>query len=395
MVPLAGLLWMLAAPQGVAQPLADKDANLGHFYNLEYDEAIAGFRAALRERPEDLESLNDLAQALFYREMYRAGALESELVSGDNPLLRRPKLNPSAEVRAEIEQFLQKVMELARQRLKRDPEDAEALYQLGVAHGVRANCDFLLRKAWVDGLRSATTARRLHKKVTELDPDFVDAMYMEGIHEYVVACLPTAYRVLGFLVGFRGDRKAGIRTIQTVAQQGRRNRVSAEMLLCVIYRREKNPEQAVPLLADLIRRYPRNYLFRLERAQMLADAGEIEKALAAIQEVEELKLVGAPGFARLTLEKVHYVRGDVQFRGRRTVEAAATLETLLAKDQDREPATRALAWRRLGQIYDLLGERPLARDAYEQAVETDPQSEAAKQARQYLAMPYRREKDQY
>ena len=36
-----------------------------------------------------------MAQSLIFREMYRNGALESELVSGSNSFLRRPRLNPS------------------------------------------------------------------------------------------------------------------------------------------------------------------------------------------------------------------------------------------------------------------------------------------------------------
>ena len=45
-----------------------------------------------------------------------------------------------------------------------------ALYTLGVAYGLRANYNFLVRKAWMDSLRDATTARKLHNRVTELIP---------------------------------------------------------------------------------------------------------------------------------------------------------------------------------------------------------------------------------
>ena len=67
-----------------------------HFYNLEYPEAIADFERAIALHPNDPELHNHLAQAIVFQEMYRDGALESELVSGNNSFLRRPKLNPYA-----------------------------------------------------------------------------------------------------------------------------------------------------------------------------------------------------------------------------------------------------------------------------------------------------------
>src|SRR5512147_1406640 len=67
-----------------------------HFYNLEYDEALAYFRAEAARNPDSPDVYNHIAQTILYREMFRSGALESELVTGSNPFLRRAGLNPSA-----------------------------------------------------------------------------------------------------------------------------------------------------------------------------------------------------------------------------------------------------------------------------------------------------------
>ena len=53
-----------------------------HFYNLEYDQAIADFETAIARNPASPDLHNHLAQTIVFREMYRNGALESELVSG-------------------------------------------------------------------------------------------------------------------------------------------------------------------------------------------------------------------------------------------------------------------------------------------------------------------------
>src|SRR5882672_7965439 len=66
-----------------------------HFYNLEYDQAIADFTAITDQNPSEPSAWNHLAQAILFRAMYRSGALESEMVSGSNPFLRRAKVQIS------------------------------------------------------------------------------------------------------------------------------------------------------------------------------------------------------------------------------------------------------------------------------------------------------------
>src|SRR5947199_3948273 len=117
-----------------------------HFYNLEYDQALAAFEMAAKQEPNAIAPHNHIAQTLLYREMYRNGALETELVSGNNPFLRRQKLNPSPQVEKRFDSEIQKALDLANARLARDPNDASALYGRGAAFGLRANYEFLVRK---------------------------------------------------------------------------------------------------------------------------------------------------------------------------------------------------------------------------------------------------------
>ena len=50
-------------------------------------------------------------------------------------------------------------------------------------------------------------------------------------------------------------------------------KTDAEMLLCALYRREEKPKRALPLLEDLLRRFPRNNLLLFEEAQMYSSIG--------------------------------------------------------------------------------------------------------------------------
>jgi len=361
-----------------------------HFYNLEYDQAIAAFSQAVAHDPDQPGLYNHLAQAVLYRAMFRSGALESELVTGNNPFLRRPKVEVTPEEDRRFHQAVDQSMELCQARLKQSPRDIRAIYALGVAHGWRANYTFLVRKAWRDALRDATTARKLHNQVGELDPSNIDARLMQGVHDYVVGSLPWFWKMLGFLIGFRGDKEQGLRTLESVAQKGVINRDDARILLCAVYRRERQPQKAVPLLEELIQRFPRNYLLYLELAQMHADLGDKAKALAPLQRLKELKNSGAPAFRKLPWERLWYAEGNIQFWYREFDGALENMKKATAGAGELDLNTGVLAWMRLGQLHDLKGQRQQAVEAYRRAIACAPAAEAAAEARRYLNSPYRR-----
>jgi tetratricopeptide (TPR) repeat protein len=365
-------------------------AGFDHFYNLEYDQAIAEFRKLTAIDPTNPAFHNHLAQAVLYREMLRGGALESELVSGSNPFLSRSKLNTSPEAQREFEASLNRALQIAKVRIEKDPNDSGALYAQGVSYGLRANYNFLVRKAWIDSLKDATAARKAHNRVLEINPNFTDAKLVQGIHDYIVGSLPFTMKLLGFIAGFQGDRESGIRSLQQVAEKGSFNKYDAQVLLAAIYRREKKPELAIPLLARVISKFPRNYLFRLETVQMYSDMGEKEKALSALESIEKLKLAGTPGFASLPIQKVQYYRGNLLFWYRDIDAALGEMKKATTRANELDTHTALLAWMRLGQLNDIKGRRNEAIAAYKQAIAIAPESDVAKESKNYLNSPYKR-----
>ncbi len=384
-LPLLLLPGLLAAQEGLPAK------GFENFYNLDYDAAIAEFEKEIAAKPADPEPYNHLAQALLYRELYHLGALESELVTGANPFLRRAKVEPKAENMKRFDDAIASAMQRAQSRIDRNPNDTRALYALGAAYGLRGTCGFLVRKTYLDALRDATSARKLCNRVVELAPQFIDARMMQGAHDYIVSGLPFYMRFVGFLSGIKGDKEGGIRTLQLVAQKGENNKMDAQVLLGVAYRREKRPQDALPLLAQMTARYPRNYLFRLEQSQMYADLGDKDKAVAVLDEVERLKRAGAPGYERISWEKLAYIKGNLRFWYDDFDIAIEQLKVATAKANDLDLNTSVMAWLRLGQSYDMKKQHALAKPAYEAAVRTAPQSDAAKEARRYASSGYVRD----
>jgi tetratricopeptide (TPR) repeat protein len=387
-VRIAALSLLLQLAPALMAGEAWQTKGFQHFYSLEYDEAIAEFEKEIEAHPKEPEGFNYLAQALLYREMYRAGALESELVTGANPFLRRAKMEPRADDLKRFDDAVARAMALAQERLKANGNDTKALYALGVAHGLRGNCGFLIRKTYMDALRDATQSRKLCQRVVELDAKQMDARMVLGAHDYIVGSLPGYIRLVGFLTGFAGDKESGIRTLKQVAEKGYHNKIDAAILLGVVYRRERRPLEAIPLLLDLVQRYPRNYLFRLEQVQFYSDAGDKAKAVAVLDEVERLKKANTAGYAKVAWEKLAFVRGNLLFWYRDYDAAVASLKTATAKAEELDLNTALMAWLRLGQSYDMKQQRALAKPAYQAAIEAAPKSDAAREARRYLGSAY-------
>jgi tetratricopeptide (TPR) repeat protein len=366
------------------------DEGYEHFYNLEYDQALADFDQAIAKDPNDPDLHNHAAETVVFHEMFRDGALESQLVTGNNSLLRRAKLNPSPETQRRFLGEIQKALDLEQARLRRNPNDTVALYAMGITYGLRANYYFLVQKDWVSALHDSTTARKAHNRVSELDPSNVDARLVQGLHDYVVGSLPAMYKMFGFLIGFHGDKDRGIRTVEQVAAHGSLDRIDAEIFLAAIYRRERQTAKAVPLVESLIARFPRNYLLRFEQAGMYAALGDGKRAIAYVQQVAQLKTQGAPGYARVPWESIYYQLGTIQFWYGDLDGALDNMQKVAAHADEVDLNTGVLAWMRIGQIYDLKQRHGQAIEAYKKAMAYAPEAEAARESRRYISSPYRR-----
>jgi tetratricopeptide (TPR) repeat protein len=369
---------------------SDVEAGFDHFYNLEYDQALSIFERIGAQNPNSLDIHNHIAETLLFREMFRDGALESELVSGDNSFLRRPKLNPTPETEQRFLQEVNTALALSDARLKRNPKDTNALYASGIAYGLRANYYWVVKKSWRQSLSDATAARKQHNRISDIEPANVDARLVQGLDDYVVGSLPAVWRMFGLLAGVHGDKEKGIQIVQDVAAHGSSNRVDAQILLCALYRRENLPMRAVPLIQDLSRRYPRNYLLPLELSQMYSMAGDGKNALATMEDLARRKANHAPGLDRLPWEKIYFQEGTVQFWYRDLDHALENLKRVAAAASEVDLNTGAQTYLRMGQIYDMTQRRSEALNAYRKCITYAPEADAAHESRKYLSSPYRR-----
>lgn len=388
-----GVFFLLAFQVHVAaQPVRIDEAS-DAFYNLDFDQALVGYERASAASPATSELHNHVAHALLYRELFRNGALESQLVSGNNSFLRRLKMEPSAEVENRFFSEIDKAIALGQARVAKNARDTAALHSLAVSYALRANYGFLVRKTWVASLGDSTRARRFDADVTAIEPDNYDAQMLQGVYDYIVGSLPWTWRALGVVAGFHGDKERGLRTLEAVARKGRENRIDAQMTLCALYRREGQTARAIPMALDFIARFPRNYLLRFELAQMYGALGRRAEALAVLNDVARRKRDNVPGFGRIPWEKIYFETGNLEFWFNDLDAAIDNLKKVTATaEQLREIDlnTGVLALMRQGQIYDLRNRHDLAVAAYRQAIQFAPEAEAAHESQRYISSPYRR-----
>jgi len=385
-------LWLLVGVS-VASAGAQLDSAAEAFYNLDFDQALVLYQKASAANPQSAELHNHVAHTLLYRELFRNGALESEMVTGNNSFLRRARLEVQPAVEREFTTEIEKAISIGQSQIAKNSRDTKALHELAVSLALRANYGFFVKKTWMASLKDASKAHSYDVQVTDIDPSNYDARLIQGGYDYIVGSLPWSWRTLGFIAGFHGDRLRGINTITEVAQKGKDNKTDAEMTLCALYRREGQTTRAIPMVQSLIARYPRNYLLRFELAQMYGATGQRKNALDTLAEIARRKQENVAGFSRIPWEKIHYETGNLQFWFNDLDRALDNLKKVTATPEqlkDIDLNTGVLAMMRQGQIYDLQNRHEDAVKAYTQAIRFAPEAEAARESQRYIGHPYKR-----
>ena len=394
---LAGLLVcslvaVAVAPLGGASPTgppaldALTRSGFEHYYDLDYDGAVSDFERALKAHPDDPFAVNHLLSAVFYRELYRVGALDTGLYSSNSFLVKK-KFPFDPKVSAEVNELTDRALLLSGQRLAKDPQDVQALYARGLSRALRAEYLALVDKAWLAALRNAIGARRYHEEVLKLAPDYADAKTIVGVHNYVAGSLPWALKAAASLVALNGNKQKGIQFLYDAANAGGETSVDARVALALFLRREQRYEEALTLVRALTASHPRNFLFALEEANVFKDAGHGPEAAAAYRKVLVLGRQGNV-YYRPHLELAAFGLGEA-LRGQRDFAGAAAAyesvrESPTADSDQVEKANLAA-----GEMYDLLNQRELAVKKYQAVITANAGSPSAETARRYLKEPYR------
>jgi len=250
------------------QPILDR------VYNLQYDQARSDLEAWIARHPSDLSARNFLPKVILDKELLKEGLFSGSFYSkGLDAVLKRRVTAPPTFFN-ELNGLLDEAQGLEEQRLRRDSRDKEALYWMGVTYSTRSELDFTLKHSYLSALRNGGKARQYNLELLKQDRAAVDAYFVLGLADYVAGSLPWYLRALASMSGHHGTRSQGLTELREVSEKGNRARVDAKIVLATLYRRERMYPQAVELLRELQRSYPRNYLIPSEIADIYKAEGD-------------------------------------------------------------------------------------------------------------------------
>jgi len=355
------------------------------FYSLEYDKSIREFEAALQAHPDDPFAVNHLLSAVIFKELYRIGALDTEAYSTDN-FLNKKYLQPlDPKVHDRVNQLSAQSVQLSDERLSKSPDDVNALYARGVAKGLRSTYMGLGEHAWFAALRNALGARHDDERVLELDPNYVDAKNLLGIHLYVIGSLSWPAKIAASMVGVTGNKQKGLEYLREVAAHGTPE-VSwdAKIALALFLRREQQYAEALQLVGGMYQAFPRNFLIATEYAHLLNAAGHGPQAVAAYQKI--VAGCRSNAFSVCRIEIPAYGLGEAM-KGQRDFQGAEEAYELAAKSAV-EAGFAQRATLKAGEMYDAMHKRDAALEKYKAVIAANSGSESAELARHYMKQAY-------
>ena len=265
----------LANPESEA--LRAKAAN--HTYNLEHDLALATFRQAVAADPQDPGAYRGLASSLWLSITFRRGNMTvDDYLGRPNKPNTNPLPTPPADAVTGFRDAIEKAIALARQRIGKNPKDADAHYQLGAAVGLRASYTATVDGSVMGAFKAAREAYDEEEQALALQPQRKDAGLIIGTYRYIVAALSLPLRMVAYVAGFGGGKEKGISQIEEAAAYGGDNQTEARFALLLLYNREKRYDDALKVLATLRERYPRNRLVWLESGSTSLRAGRAADA---------------------------------------------------------------------------------------------------------------------
>jgi len=353
------------------------------FYNMDYDRAIREFEIAVQQHPDDPFAVNHLLSGVLWKELYRTGALDSDLYAKDDFLESR-QFPVDPKVKAQINELMDRARELEEKRLQANPNDIEALYARGTTRAIRATYMGLVEKSWLGALRAALGARRDHERVLQLDPNYQDAKFVVGVHQYIVGSLNWAWKAAASVVGISGNKQRGIQYLYEAANGGGETSVDAKIALSLFLRREQRYKEAIDLVGGLMHGYPRNYLVALEHANLLNAAGRGPEAVAAYRRLLQL---GTGNFPEARLEQAAWGLGEA-LRGQHDFQAAAEAYDSVNNYKHVDPELQGRAELAAGEMYDVLRRRDVAIRKYQAVIEVDASSAHAEVAKKRLKKPF-------
>lgn len=356
------------------------------FYNLDYDSALSRFEAIQHANPQNPMATNYVLFTIIFRELYHQDLLDTTYYAHDSFLSSKRDVPVPQATRDRIEQLTNHAIDLADQQIKANPNNANAYFARGYARGMHAAFITLVDHSFISAARQGLSSRSDSEQALRIDPDYADAKMAVGIQQFAVASLPRLLRIMIGITGVTGNKEKGLNLLRECAAHGIVNPVECRTALSLFLRHDGRYPEALAVQHGLAQQFPRDYLFRLEEANLTKDKGDGPAAIAAYQRV--LEDARKPGyFIDPRLQMTYFGLADT-LRGQNRIADAAQNYLSAAAQPKCSDWLKRRAQLNAGQMFDLLHQRDKAIQQYKEAAAGGGDQSQADLARKYLNSPY-------
>lgn len=352
---LAGFIGaaLLAAPsyaeiQLPAEVMAQAREGINGVYSLDFDVAQQNIQKVFSQYP-------DHPFAHFGNAMIAWSRYEYEFEKSDE---KQQKV---------FEQILDDSISGIKRWMKQHPDDPNAYMGIGALYGLRAM--FSMRnRSWITAYFSGRKAISNLEKSLELDPTYYDAYFGLGIYQYYAGTLPSVIKILAKIVAIKGNPDEGVKQLNLSREKAMFTADSSKLILIEIQNvrgsKYYNPQKSLEYIRQLRAKYPKNPLMHYVEIICLYETGNLDEVTR--QANQFLELIGKdPFYKDIYISRAYTALGTAAMARGDIPGACAVFEQgkLALKDQ---AVSRWGLWNelRLGQVYDLLGERDLAVKQY-------------------------------
>jgi tetratricopeptide (TPR) repeat protein len=357
-----------------------------HFYNIDYDGALSRFEAIQRENPQSAIATGYVLMTVIFRELYHQDLLDTTYYAHDSFLTSKRSVPVPQATRERIESLTNSAIALCDQQIKQNPNNPNAYFARGYARGMHAAFITLVDHSFVAAARQGYASRGDSEQTLRLDPNYADAKMAIGIQQFAVASLPRFVRIMVGIAGVSGNKEKGLTLLRESAAHGIVTPIESRTALSLFLRHDARYPEALTVQHGLAQQFPRDFLFRLEEANITKDEGNGPAAIALYKTV--IADTRKPGyFLEPRLHMAYFGLADT-LRGQNNIADAAQNYLQAAAQPTCTDWIRRRAQMNAGEMFDLLHNRDEAIKQYQLASAGGGDQSQADAARRFLKTPY-------
>lgn len=374
-VIFAGLATKANGQWAIMKADADSLVRLGsqYIYNIKFDSAEVCFNKVKKMYPEHpagyfLDAMVEWWRITLFKNTDRY----------DKPFLKK----------------IEKVIEICDELLEENEYDINAVFFKAGAMGYRGRY-YAIEEEWYKAARDGASAFSFLQKCQEIAPANSDIQLGTGIYNYFAIAIPEKYPLVKPLLSFLppGDKRLGLAQLRAAKRHARYAGVEAEVVLLQIYYSfEKDNIKAFETAQSLHERYPDNAYFHRYYARILVRQGVYSKFEEEWRKVLINCMDKKPGYDNMTARESMYYIG-LALKRKQDYENA--LRYFLKADEgnevvDKDEDTGFLVNTKLyiAYLYDLRGQRNIAKKYYRQVLDLEEFESSHNKARKYLEKAY-------